>query len=113
MKGKARVFDHRHLPIQKMPYDGLSRRCMDVDFGRKFKKQYKKLSEEVQGKFDKQLSLFRNNPQSRSLGIHRLHGKKKHLFSMNVTGNYRALFLREHKEKVVFREIGTHSQLYG
>ena len=73
----------------------------------------KKLPEKIQERFDEQFTLFQQNPHNRSLGIHKLQGKRKHLMSLNVTGNYRALFVWESAEKVVFREIGTHSQLYG
>ena len=85
---------------------------MDVVFGKKFKKQYKKLPQEIQDKFDERLDLFRHNPQSRLLNIHKLRGRGECLFSMNVTGNYRALFLWEGAKSVQFRKIGTHSQLY-
>ena len=86
---------------------------MDVDFSKGFEKQYKKLPEKIQERFDEQFTLFQQNPHNRSLGIHKLQGKRRHFHSMNVTGNYRALFVWESAEKVVFREIGTHSQLYG
>ena len=79
---------------------------------RKFRRQYKKLPAKIQKKFDEQVDLFRNNPTDRRLNIHNLQGDKKPLVSMNVTGDYRALFVWETKERVRFHQIGTHSELY-
>ena len=78
-----------------------------------FKKQYKRLPQNIQQRFREQLRIFKGSARNRQLNIHKLHGKKKPLLSMNVTGNYRALFLWKDKETAVFYEIGTHSQLYG
>ena len=77
-----------------------------------FIKQYKKLPKDVQKKFDERVDLFLQYPRNRLLNIHKLRGSKEHFISMNVTGNYRALFTRESKNIVIFSRIGTHSQLY-
>ena len=81
-------------------------------YRKKFKRQYKKLPVKIQKKFDEQVALFRNNLLDRRLNIHKLQGDKKPLISMNVTGDYRALFIWETEERVRFHEIGTHSELY-
>ena len=86
---------------------------MDVISSSKFKRQYKKLPVKIQIKFGSQVDIFRNNPRDRSLGIHPLQGDRNHLFSMNIAGDYRALFQWLNKETVQFREVDTHSQLYG
>ena len=86
---------------------------MDVFFKRSFLKQYDKLPQNIQEQFDERLLLFQSSSRDRLLNIHNLHGKRKGYLSMNVTSDYRALFVWEDKETVVFREIGTHSQLYG
>ena len=85
---------------------------MEIVYKKKFIRQYAKLPVKIQKKFDEQVALFRNNLLDRRLNIHKLQGDKKPLISMNVTGDYRALFIWETEERVRFHEIGTHSELY-
>lgn len=79
---------------------------------RTFSKQYKKLPPKVKAKFAERLRLFAQESNHPVLRIHTLRGSRYPFLSMNVTGDYRAIFLFE-GEDVVFYEIGTHSQLYG
>lgn len=80
-------------------------------FHRNFTRQYKKLPRKIQNRFDDRLSLLLEDMQNPLLGVHMLHGEKKPLLSMNVSGDYRALFLTQ-GNTVTFYEIGTHSELY-
>ena len=85
---------------------------MEIVYKKKFIRQYAKLPVKIQKKFDERIDVFRNNPSDRRLNIHKLQGDKKPLISMNVTGDYRALFVWETEEKARFHQIGTHSELY-
>ena len=85
---------------------------MKVLFSKNFIKQYKKLPQDMQKKIRKRTDLFRRDSRNRLLNIHNLKGEKKHILSMNVTGNYRVLFEWVEKNTAMFYEIGTHSQLY-
>lgn len=78
---------------------------------KKFEKQFAKLPKSVRSKFLLRLQIFRENQSANVLNIHQLQGNKRPLLSMNVTGDYRALFLIN-KDVVTFYEIGTHSELY-
>ena len=78
---------------------------------KKFEKQFAKLPKPVRSKFLLRLQIFRENQSASVLNIHQLQGNKRPLLSMNVTGDYRALFLIN-KDVVTFYEIGTHSELY-
>ena len=80
-------------------------------FNTKFEKQYEKLPQKTQDKFDQQFDLFKKDPRDPSLRIHKLKGKHAPLSSMNITGDCRALFLKK-GDLVTFYAIGTHSQLY-
>lgn len=83
---------------------------MKVVFRKKFKKQLNKLPIKIEQKFIERLALFltdQNNPL-----LHTLAGSRYPFQSMNVTADYRAIFLVE-DDVVVFYEIGTHAQLYG
>ncbi len=79
----------------------------------KFKKQYQKLPLKLQQQFDDRLRLFVVDPIDVRLRLHPLSGKFAGYWSMNVSGDLRALFYREGEDVVIFALIGTHSQLYG
>ena len=78
-----------------------------------FEKQYRKLPRNIQKKFGERVDLLLSDPHNRLLNIHKLHGKRAGYFSVNVTSDFRALFVKEGEDTILFREIGTHSQLYG
>ena len=83
-----------------------------VVYNKNFIRQYAKLPVKVQKKFDKRVALFKKNPRHSLLRVHKLKGDMEPFESMNVTGDCRALFIWETKERVRFHRIGTHSELY-
>ena len=85
---------------------------MIIGYSKKFKKQYKKLPKSVQDKFDERLILFLNNQRNSILGVHKLHGKLRNLYSIRVTGDIRAVFDEINSDTVEFVSIGSHSNLY-
>lgn len=88
---------------------------MLVRFSRKFSKTYDKAPAKIRNAFDKRLKLFLENPFHSQLNNHALTGKYSDYRSINITGDWRALF-EEFEDKsgkvVIFEVIGTHSQLY-
>ena len=84
---------------------------MRVRFHRDFRKRYQRLPRKVQSQFDRRLGLFIEDLNHPLLNLHALSGERWPLMSINVTGDYRALFVFE-KDTAVFYEIGTHSELY-
>ena len=89
---------------------------MRVKFSNTFAKQYNKISTKTQKAFNKRLSLFIQDPSNSILHNHALKGKYMGLRSINVTGDWRALYseiIEKTGEKTaLFQVIGTHSQLY-
>lgn len=79
----------------------------------KFKKQYKKLPAVQQAQFEQRLRLFIADPTDARLRLHPLKGRFAGYWSMNISGDLRALFYREGEDIVIFALIGTHSKLYG
>lgn len=77
-----------------------------------FKKQYKKLPPQIQGRFDERLKLFLLNPHDPNLRLHALKGKYSGYWSINVAYDMRALFYQEGNHIIIFGFIGSHSQLY-
>lgn len=79
----------------------------------KFKKQYKKLPQKFQKQFDNRLKLFLQDPTNPKLRVHPLKGSYAGYWSMNVSGDLRAIYLKEGEQIIIFALIGTHSKLYG
>ncbi len=84
---------------------------MKLHSHKKFEKQYAKLPKAIKSKFLVRIKLFQENQSASVLNIHQLKGDRYPLLSMNITSDYRALFLMN-KDSVTFYEIGTHSELY-
>lgn len=85
---------------------------MTITFSKKFKREYKKLSTKTQKQVSKRLILFSENQNNPQLNNHRLHGKYKGYFSINVSRDTRAIYELLDKNTVLFIKIGTHSELY-
>lgn len=85
---------------------------MTIQYTPKFKKQYKKLPKKFREQFDDRLILFVENPTNPLLRVHPLKGSFSGYWSMNISGDLRALYLKRGEEIIIFALIGTHSQLY-
>ena len=86
---------------------------MTIQYMPKFKKQYKKLPNKFQRQFDERVHLFALDPINPKLRIHPLKGKFAGYWSMDISGDLRALYIKRGEELIIFGLIGTHSQLYG
>lgn len=88
---------------------------MNIRFTKKFVKQYSKISIKIRRAFDSRLKLFEKNSFYPLLNNHKLTEEYSRYRSINITGDWRAVFLEllEHKEKTItFVALGTHNQLY-
>jgi len=86
---------------------------MIIKYHSKFKKQYKKLDSKGKDQFRVRINLFESDPTNPKLRLHPLKGQYGGYWSINISGDLRALFYYESEAIVVFALIGTHSQLYG
>jgi addiction module RelE/StbE family toxin len=86
---------------------------MKVSFHNRFNKSYKKCSAKVQKQFKKRLKLFLENPYNPLLENHALYGEWQDFRSINVTGDYRALYYNLNDDIVEFFIVDTHNNLYG
>ena len=86
---------------------------MILQYTPRFKKQYKKLPTKFQQQFDERLKIFVQDPTNPILRVHPLKGQHRGYWSMNVSGDLRAIYLNKGDELVIFAFIGTHSHLYG
>lgn len=88
-----------------------------VDYSRQFQKSLKKAPLATKIAFRKRRELFQKDPFHALLNNHSLSGKLKGYRSINITGDWRAIY-SEYKDEanntiIVFEILGTHSQLYG
>lgn len=84
---------------------------MKIKYARKFKKQYVKASKKIRQAFKNRRNLFLKNSQDPILNNHRLKGRLQDYRSIDVTGDWRALY-SQHNSHIIFEALGTHSQLY-
>lgn len=86
---------------------------MTIRYSKKFKKQYKKLSPKLQQKTKASIKLWAHAPNDESLRLHRLSGKMSRFYSIDITGDVRALYEIVNGDVYMYQMAGTHSQLYG
>ena len=86
---------------------------MRIRFSRRFVKQLARLPKSTQHAAYTRIELVLINPDDPILRRHRLAGDLRHLGSINVTGDVRALYEVIGDEIVVYQMIGTHSELSG
>ena len=85
---------------------------MEVTYHSKFMKMYRRVPLKVQRKFELCISIFHRNPFDKRLENHPLHGTWNGFRSIDITGDWRAIYLELGETSAEFYAIGTHSQLY-
>ncbi|MDP3900473.1 MAG: type II toxin-antitoxin system mRNA interferase toxin, RelE/StbE family [bacterium] len=86
---------------------------MQIEYAKKFIKEFKKSPKNIKTAFKNKLEIFTRDKFDSTLNNHCLSGKLKDYRSINITGDWRAIFREIEKENVVyFVAIGTHSKLY-
>lgn len=81
-------------------------------FTKDFKKSLKKRDSFIQKKVGERIKLFRQDPFNVLLDNHKLHGEYEGCSSINITGNFRAVFKYLGEDCIIFLDIGTHPELY-
>lgn len=82
-----------------------------IDFTNLFNKQRKEAPLEIKVAFRETLELFLEDHDHITLRNHLLSGQYAGIRSIDVTGDYRALY-REEQGRIIFVALGTHDQLY-
>ncbi len=86
---------------------------MIISYTARFKKQYQKLPKKIQLQFDERLKLFISDKSDPRLRVHPLSGNFAGYWSMNISGDLRALYRQDGDDIYIFALLGTLSQLYG
>lgn len=86
---------------------------MQIEYSKKFIKEFKKCPNNIKIAFKKRLEIFINNKYYQLLNNHCLTGELKDYRSININGDWRAIFQEINSGKIIyFVVIGTHSKLY-
>lgn len=85
---------------------------MKIDYHKKFLKSFDKLPVKIKAKFHERLRVFSENQFHPLLNNHPVDAAYPGWRSINISGDYRALYEHKNEEIVVFMKIGTHSELY-
>jgi len=87
---------------------------MKIGSSRKFDKMFSKAPSAVKSNFKETVKLLVFNRDNISLRRHKLSGKYQNYFSIDITGDWRAVYVElENGNLLFFVLFGTHSQLYG
>lgn len=87
-----------------------------IDYSKKFLKQLKKAPLQIQIAFRNRFAIFLEDPFNPILDNHSLIGDYLGKRSINITGDWRAIYSEDMDEKgeksLEVHLLGTHSQLY-
>lgn len=70
----------------------------------------KKKDSQLFKKIQKQLAIFKKNPQHRSLRLHKITREVENVWSISIDRSIRMLYIDE--EAIYFFELGTHDEVY-
>ena len=84
---------------------------MEVIFHKTFKKRFAKLLKSIQRQASERIYIFSQNPTDPILNNHLVEKRFPGCRSINVTGDYRAIF-KIQEASAIFINIGSHSDLY-
>jgi len=85
---------------------------MEIDYSPTFIKRLKKAPKKISIAFRNRLAIFIKEKYHPILNNHWLTGRYLGFKSINVTGDWSAIFKEIGTHTIYFVELGTHSQLY-
>ncbi len=85
---------------------------MNLVFHKRFDKMAGKLTPKAKAKMTERITLFSKDPVNSILRNHALNTPYKGSYSIDITGDYRAIYYLVDDQTAMFTHIGTHSQLY-
>jgi len=85
---------------------------MKVKFHKSFTKDYRGLDGKIKKAFRGRLELFFKNQYNVKLSNHPLRGRWHGYRSINITGDFRAVYKAQDDDTAIFIACGTHSKLY-
>ena len=88
-------------------------KTIKISYSNRFIKDFENAPFKIRVAFKERLEVFIKDKFNPILNNHGLNGKLKKYRSINVTGDWRAVFSENKKdEEIIFHLMGTHSKLY-
>ncbi|MEK7069918.1 MAG: type II toxin-antitoxin system mRNA interferase toxin, RelE/StbE family [Patescibacteria group bacterium] len=88
-------------------------KAIKISYSNRFIKDFKSAPFKIRVAFKERLEVFIKDKFNPILNNHGLNGKLNKYRSLNITGDWRAVFSENKKDKeVIFHLMGTHSKLY-
>lgn len=84
---------------------------MRIAYHKNLEKQLKKIPTVIKQKFIERIKIFQVKPFDPILRNHKLKGEFEDCNSIDITGDWRAVYVQK-GEIAVFFKLGTHSDLY-
>ena len=82
---------------------------MEIIYGSKFAREYKRLPDNIKDIAEEQETLFRENPFNPKLKTHKLKGKLSGFLSFSIGHKYRIIFeFSKDKNTIYFHSAGNH-----
>lgn len=86
---------------------------MIIKFSKTFVKQKNKAPQKIQKTLNDWIRLFMKNPNNPLLNFHKLKGILKDYYSINISGDWRAIIkISSNNQVAIFALLETHSELY-
>lgn len=85
---------------------------MNIVLHKRFTKMAAKLPPKIKQKMVERMTLFAQDPTNRLLRTHSLNTPYGGSYSIDITGDVRAIYELIDDNTALFTHIGTHSQLY-
>jgi mRNA-degrading endonuclease YafQ of YafQ-DinJ toxin-antitoxin module len=85
---------------------------MNIVLHKRFTKMASKLPPKTKQKMVERMAIFAQNPTDIQLRSHALNTPYKGSYSIDITGDFRAIYELIDDETALFTHIGTHSELY-
>ena len=86
---------------------------MIVGYKNSFEKKTRRLPAGIRKSFATRLRLFIESPYHPILNNHALAGDRRGYRSINITGDWRAIYEPTSVDTAIFVDIDTHHNLYG
>ena len=83
---------------------------MKIFYSPRFARLFKKLPDNIKDKAELAERIFRNNPQSARLRVHKLGGRLEDCWSFSIDRDYRIVFrYGDGKTNIYFDLVGNHN----
>ena len=85
---------------------------MIIILHRNFEKKFIKLTPKLKEQFKERRNIFLEDPSHPLLNNHQLTGDRIGQWSINITGDWRAVYVFSGNDIIIFIDIDTHANLY-